>query len=395
VTVDDAARSGGGALVDGRERALLHEPPAERAGLFERLRAWRTALFAKPTFQRWAAWFPLTRPVAQARAMKVFDLCAGFVYSQILVAAVEVDLLGQLRRGPLTAASAAAATRLPLDGALRLLQGCVALGLVERRRDGRFALGVEGALLLGNDGAMRMIAHHALLYRDLADPVALLRGEQRDTELRRFWDYQSGQSSPAAAYSTLMAGSVSLITEDILEAYPVAGHTRFLDVGGGEGAFIEAVCKSAPHLKATLFDLPMVAARARARLGPDSGVTVVGGDMFKDALPRGADLISLIRVVHDHDDDPALALLQAACAALEPGGTLLLAEPMAGTPGAERMGDAYFGFYLLAMGQGRPRTEPELRALLSAAGFVSVRRHRTRRPMLTGVLTARAPKRTP
>jgi demethylspheroidene O-methyltransferase len=43
-----------------------------------------------------------------------------------------------------------------------------------------------------------------------------------------------------------------------------------------------------------------------------------------------------------------------------PGGTLLVAEPMAGAPGRRSMGDAYFGIYLLAMGRGRPRTAREL-----------------------------------
>ena len=63
-----------------------------------------------------------------------------------------------------------------------------------------------------------------------------------------------------------------------------------------------------------------------------------------------------MRVVHDHDDGAALHLMRAVHAALPRGGRLLLAEPMAGTPGAERMGDAYFGFYLLAMGSaGRGR----------------------------------------
>ena len=49
---------------------------------------------------------------------------------------------------------------------------------------------------------------------------------------------------------------------------------------------------------------------------------------------------------------------------------------MAGTPGAEPIGDAYFGFYLLAMGSGRPRTPSELRRLLREAGL---RRHRALR----------------
>ena len=78
-------------------------------------------------------------------------------------------------------------------------------------------------------------------------------------------------------------------------------------------------------------------------------------------------------MLHDHDDDKALAALRAAYAALPPGGTLLIAEPMAQTPGAEAIGDAYFGFYLLAMGSGRPRRHGEMTQLLQAAGFERIR----------------------
>jgi demethylspheroidene O-methyltransferase len=92
--------------------------------------------------------------------------------------------------------------------------------------------------------------------------------------------------------------------------------------------------------------------------------------------------------VHDHDDGPALTILRAARQALPPGGTLLLAEPMSGTPGAEPIGDAYFGFYLWAMGSGRPRTAEELEALLREAGFNRVKEIRTRRPLLTRLLIA-------
>jgi demethylspheroidene O-methyltransferase len=68
-------------------------------------------------------------------------------------------------------------------------------------------------------------------------------------------------------------------------------------------------------------------------------------------LPQGADIVtSLVRVLFDHDDAHALAILRAVRAALPRGGTLLVAEPMAGVPGAQAMGDAYFGLYLLAMG---------------------------------------------
>ena len=97
---------------------------------------------------------------------------------------------------------------------------------------------------------------------------------------------------------------------------------------------------------------------------------------------------SLVRVLHDHDDAPALALLRAIHAALPPAGTLIIAEPMAGTPGAEPAGDAYFGMYLLAMGSGRPRTAGEIAALLHQAGFARSRALRTAMPLTVRLIVA-------
>ncbi|RZL67926.1 MAG: methyltransferase, partial [Variovorax sp.] len=136
-----------------------------------------------------------------------------------------------------------------------------------------------------------------------------------------------------------------------------------------------------------------VAERARRRCaeaGLSDRITIVGGSFLSDPLPTGADVVSLVRVIHDHDDASAMQILHAVRRALPAGGCLLLAEPMAGTRGAETMGDAYFGFYLLAMGRGRVRTAVELTAMLRAAGFDRVQQRRTRVPLQTGLLVAHA-----
>lgn len=368
-----------------------------RRPLAERWLNLRNRVLGDPRFQRWAARFPLTRFVARRRAAALFDLCAGFVYSQILYASVRLGLFEALAAGPLAADEVSARLALTAEAAQRLLDAAVSLKLVERCGAARYGLGVHGAAFVGNPGVAAMVEHHALLYRDLSDPVALLRGDRGGTELRRFWRYGADGAEPSGAdvanYSTLMARSLSLLAEDVLEAYPIGRHRRLLDVGGGEGAFVEAVAAHAPGLELSLFDLPPVAERARARLtraGLAARVRVVGGDLFRDPLPEGADLASLVRVVHDHDDPQALHVLRAVRRALRPGGVLLLAEPMAGTAGAEPVGDAYFGFYLLAMGQGRPRTAEQLRGLLRSAGFDHVSSRPTRRPMLTRLLVAHA-----
>jgi len=360
--------------------------------------ALRDRLLASPRFQRWAAAFPLTRPIARRRTRALFDLCAGFVYSQVLFACVRLGLLDILREGPQTLDVLSGRMGLPGEAAARLLAAAVSLRLVARRGEDRFGLGALGAALAGNPAIAAMVEHHTLLYADLRDPVALLRGE-RTGALAQYWPYADAEHPAAlgpgevAPYSALMAASQPLIAAEVLAAYDLRQHRCLLDVGGGDGAFLAAAAARAPGLRLILFDLPAVASQARARFeaeGIADRASAVGGDFLADPLPQGVDIVSLVRVIHDHDDGAALALLRATHRALPPGGTLLLAEPMSGTPGAEPVGDAYFGFYLLAMGRGRPRTPGEIRRLLLAAGYNRARLLPTRTPLLTRLIVARA-----
>jgi demethylspheroidene O-methyltransferase len=364
------------------------------AGLEDRVLASRDRLLASATFQRWASGFPLTRWIARKRARALFDLCAGFVYSQVLFACCRLRVCDILMERPRTPEQLAALLSLPLDPTVRLLESAEALALVERRRDGRFGVGALGAALVGNPGVAAMIDHHKMLYDDLRDPVGLLRGERGHTQLGAYWAY-AGRAQPAEAeaadvaeYTNLMAATQALVAADVLEAYRLERHRCLLDVGGGDGTFATLAAASAPGLRLLLFDLPPVAARAAIRFseaGLDARAQVIGGDFRRDRLPEGADVVSLIRVIHDHDEETALALLRAARDALPAGGTLLLAEPMSGTSGAETVG-AYFNFYLLAMGSGRPRRAEELMGLMNKAGFSRARLIPTRRPMLVRVL---------
>jgi demethylspheroidene O-methyltransferase len=362
------------------------------------LQRWHTLrdrLLASPRFQHWAAAFPLTRPIARRHARALFDLVAGFVYSQVLLACVQLKLFEILAEGPQTIPVLSDRLSLSPDATLRLLTAAVSLRLVAHRGSGRYGLGELGAALVGNPGVAAMVEHHTLLYADLHDPVALLRGQLESPQLARYWGY-AGADRPTtlseeqvAAYTNLMSASQHLVAAEILDAYPLARHRCLLDVGGGEGTFLSSAAARAPQLQLILFDLPAVAERARARFaaaGLAQRATAVGGDFSVDALPQGADIVSLVRVAHDHDDERVLTILRAIRRALPQEGTLLLAEPMSGVAGAEPMGDAYFGFYLLAMGRGRARTVVELAQLLHRAGFGPPQVIPTRMPLQTSLL---------
>ena len=372
------------------------EPRRPRAWL-ARWQAWRDRLVGTPEFRRRALNFALGRWMARRSARELFDLMAGFVYSQVLLACVSLHLFDRLRDGPLGLAALAEQSAVPAEAMSRLLDAAVALRLLERRGSALYGLGSLGAAMVDNLPLAAMVEHHAALYADLADPVALLRGRADDRALAGFWPY-AGAASPrqlvagqVADYSSLMSASQPLVAEEVLHAYPIEGHRCLMDVGGGEGVFLETAARRAAGLRLVLFDLPAVAQRAHARfqaLGLSDRASAIGGDFLRDRLPVGADVISLVRVVHDQDDAGAQALLRASHAALPPGGVLLLAEPMAATPGAQAMGDAYFGLYLLAMGRGKPRTAAELTQRLLAAGFAQVQQRATRIPLQTSLLVA-------
>ncbi len=360
-------------------------------------RDWRNDLVASPRFQSFAARFPLTRSVAARQARESFDLAAGFVYSQILLACVELDLFERLRAGPRTLGDLAAEVSLSNAATERLLLAAAALGLVERRASGQFALGLKGAAFLGNPGALAMVAHHRMVYGDIADPVALLRHGPTQGGLAHFWAYARSGARRAIDdervrdYSALMDASQTLVRSDVLDSCPLDGVRMMMDVGGGEGGFLAAAAQRHGNLRGFVVDLPAVAARAQENFraqGLDERLSAKGCDFFGEPLPQGADLATLVRVLHDHDDAPAMALLRAIRAALAPGGRLIIAEPMAQAPGAERMGDAYFGFYLLAMGSGRPRPASEIKAMLKQAGFTQIREVRTPRPLLVSAIEA-------
>jgi demethylspheroidene O-methyltransferase len=361
-------------------------------------RQWRDRLVANPAFQRFASSFPLTRRLSERRARELFDICAGFVYTQVLLATVRLGLYELLAERPRTLSELVESTRLASEPLVCLLRAAVSLRLLERRGNDRYGLGVLGAVLVGNRAITAMIEHHALVYGDLADPIALLRGERGATALGSYWAYAraeqpAGLASRATAdYTALMSISQPLVADDVLDAYPLRRFRCLLDVGGGDGRFAVSAAERSPKLRVMTFDLPSVAEQARLRFessGLADRASAIGGDFTLDPLPRGADVISFVRVLHDHDDATVLTLLRAARAALPPGGVVLIAEPMAGTRGAEPMGDAYFGFYLYAMGSGRARSPEELSNLLIQCRFTDPKLIRTRRPLQTRLMVGR------
>jgi len=351
-----------------------------RPGWRQQLDQWLDQRMTSPAFYRWAISNPLTRWVTRRRAAQLFDVMAGFVHSQVLLACVRLNLFELLRDQPRSLEQLAQHGRMPVAAMQRLLQSAVAIRLIELRGDNRYGLGALGAPVAADPGLRLMIEHNAVLFDDMRDPLALLRDEIQP-HMQAYWPYMNGdnpqgwEAEKVARYSELMSASQRFVIEELLASYDFSVHQQVLDIGGGKGGWVLALAQKVPALELHMMDLPPVAALAASRMekaGVSERVKVHGGSFISNALPAGADLVTLVRVAHDHPDAVVKALLNKIYQMLPSGGRMLLAEPMAQPAGEKPVGDAYFHFYLLAMGSGRLRTPQELRSLMLEAGFDSV-----------------------
>jgi demethylspheroidene O-methyltransferase len=376
-----------------------------RSGWADAWRGWLQRIYASERLYRWSLANPFTRRITRRRTRQLFDLMAGFVHSQVLLACVRLQIFELLRQAPATPAELAQRTGVPLAELQRLLLSAHSLDLLEHRSAGRLGLGPLGVPLTTHPGIAQMVEHNQLLYQDLLDPLAFLQ-QGRAGDMAAYWPYAHGGGAAVQApevnpqvqrYSALMAESQGFLVHEILTSYFFDEHRCVLDVGAGQGRFVSALAAHARHLQLKMFDLPPVLAQARERVdaaGLGARVQLHPGSFLQDPLPTGADLITLVRVAHDHPDAVVRQIFQKAHAALPPGGVLLVAEPMAQSadaPAADQA-DAYYHFYLMAMGAGRLRTPQEIEALMREAGFTAIEQVPNAMPIHGQLVLGRRPQ---
>jgi len=359
---------------------------------------WLPRLAASPRFQDWVGRTPGLSRLAARDGVRLFEIVQGFVRSQVLFAIVSLDIPERLMAGAAGAEDLSIQAGIPADRLSLLLQAGAGIGILKRRRDGRFALSRRGAVLCGVPGLRAMILHNGALYRDMGNPISLLRGDVR-TEVAAAWPYVLGETGAmrprvVEAYSELMAETQKLVAQDTLRAVDLHGVRRLMDVGGGTGAFLVELARERRDIELCLFDLPAVETVARERIeaaGLAGRIEVLPGSFREDPLPGGADAISLVRVLYDHDESTVAGLLDACFASLPPGGRIIISEPMSGGDRPDPITDVYFAFYTLAMRTGRTRSREAIAGMVRDAGFDGIATPRPARPYITSVLTAVRP----
>jgi cyclopropane fatty-acyl-phospholipid synthase-like methyltransferase len=142
-----------------------------------------------------------------------------------------------------------------------------------------------------------------------------------------------------------------------------------VDVGGGQGGLLASILERTPGLHGVVFDQAVVVEQARAALaarGLGSRAEAIGGDFFASVPEGDAHILSF--VIHDWDDERAIAILRNIHRAQRDGGRVLLVEiviPEGNEPSFGKLLD----MEMLLLPGGRERTRSEYASLFEAAGF--------------------------
>ncbi len=296
--------------------------------------------------------------------------------ARILITAAELDLFTKLGVGSRTVEELSRAEGWDSRGLQILLDALAAQGLVSRSSEGTYGIPQELAGMLSSDGehsVLPMILHRGRMWKTWSSLTEIVRTGKNPNPM----GIQSRSREEIESFIGAMHVVGKMPADRIAESLDLTGFKRLLDVGGGSGTYAMAFLNRAPHMSATVFDLPNVVEIARRRLERDGfldRVELAAGDFRTDELPEGYDLVLLSAIIHMNSREGNRDLYGKVYQTLEPSGTILIRDYFLDESRLRPPDGAIFAVNMLtATRQGNSYTFNETREDLETVGFENVR----------------------
>ena len=302
-------------------------------------------------------------------------LIRGYQESRILLTALELDVFTAVSTG---ASAATVAKRCGTDRRATelLLNALVALEVL-RLTGGEYENTRVAARFLAAgapDDARHALRHNLSLWTTWSS----LTGAVREGHVSLRADMQERDDDWTVPFIAAMHRGATARAPQVLAALGAGSVTRMLDVGGGSGAYAIAFAKANPVLTAVVLDLDTVLPITQTHIdeaGVAKRVTTLAGDLRKDDLGSGYDLVFLSSICHMLDPHGNRDLLARAAKALVPGGRVVIQdfilEPDRTAP---RQAVLFAINMLVGTEGGSTYTEAEYAEWLGAAGLGDVER---------------------
>ena len=307
---------------------------------------------------------------------QMVQLLTGYWVSQAVYVAAELALADRLVAGPRTAEELAEVTGTHAPSLYRLLRALGSVGVITEGEDRRFSLTPLGECLRSDvPGSQRatarmMVGQFYDAWGDLLGSVRTGRPAFQERHGHSFFEHLTAYPEQAQVFDEAMTAFNDRKTTAMLEAYDFSGISVLADIGGGNGSTLVSVLRMYPEMRGIVFDLPGVVGRAETEVqatGLSERCRVVAGN-FLESVPAGADAYLLRHILHNWDEEQAVAILRKVRQAMCAGARLLVVEGVI-PPGNEPMFGKLMDLTMLVVHGGRERTEDEFRCLFETAGF--------------------------
>jgi hypothetical protein len=305
------------------------------------------------------------------------ELMVGSWVTRALAAAAELGIADLLADGPRSTVDLADATETDELSLYRLLRALASVGVFAEADERRFELTDLGSLLRsGVHGSQRARAQMGgapwewEAWTGFGHSLKTGRPAFDHVFGTDFFSYIAERPDALAVFNAMMTGITGLRCAAILDGYDFSTVRTLVDIGGGHGIFVAGALTAYPAMRGVIFDQPAVVDGARPRLesaGVADRCELIGGDFF-ESVPVGGDAYTLVSVLHNWDDERAVAILRSCRDAIGDDGRVLVCEwviPPGNGPSFGKLLD----LQMLVLFGGRSRTEPELTLLLAQAGF--------------------------
>ncbi|MDH5263751.1 MAG: acetylserotonin O-methyltransferase [Betaproteobacteria bacterium] len=320
-----------------------------------------------------------TRAARPKRALSLLDLIGANWTTQALATAAELGLADRLARGPARTADLADELGCDADSLGRLLRALASIGVCAPRTQGRYALAPAGEPL--REDAPDSVRSWAIwcgreswaVWGDLAGSVRTGRSVRQRAGARAGYAHLEDDRA-ARLFHGAMAELTRQVGRAVARTIDLRGTAHVVDVGGGYGELLAELLAAHPRLRGTVFDLPHATRGAVERIaqaGLAGRADVVSGSFF-DAVPAGAEAYLMKAVLHNWDDDKALAILASCRRAMGPGSRLFVVERLLpARPSSSRRDRAILrsDLNMLVGHGGRERSRGDYAALLAKAGL--------------------------
>lgn len=319
--------------------------------------------------------FRIESPLPQ---IALLEMIMGYWVSQSIYVAAKLGIADRLKDGDKSCSELATATHTNELALYRVLRALASLGIFTEVAPETFGM-TPLATFLHSDtpGSVRDVAimmgdrEHYASWGNILHAVQTGESSFDNIFGTNVFDYYAKNPQPAVIFDKAMTCFSKVENAAVSADYDFSPFRTLVDVAGGQGSLLMSILQAYPTLKGILFDLPDVIERAKSQIATreaNDRCQLISGNFF-ESVPIGADAYLLKHILHDWDDERAIAILKQCHRAMAEGSKLLIVEQII-SPGNEPFMGKLLDVNMLVMSPGgKERTAEEFRSLFVAAGF--------------------------